>query len=125
MRRLALIGALVTGLAVAIGAFGTHALGDLVSAERLDTFATGVRYQLIHGLALLALGLGRFDTPWIRRGGWLLLAGVLVFSLSLYLLVLTDTPLLGAVAPVGGALMLAGWGGVAWGIARAADPRPT
>ena len=78
-----------------------------------------MRYQLVHGLALFALGLGRIEAgPWLRRGGWLLLTGAAVFAGSLYLLVLTDRGFLGAVAPLGGALMIAGWGALAWGLLR-------
>lgn len=119
MKHFAAIGALLTGTAVAFGAFGTHALADVVSAERIGTFETGVRYQLIHGLALLTLGLSRLEpAPWLRSGGWLLLAGATLFAGSLYLLVLTGATQLGAVAPIGGALMIGGWAALAWGLAR-------
>ena len=109
---------------VALGAFGAHALDGLVQdgtlpAARLDTFETGVRYQLIHGLGLFAIAALVRD----RRPGWLLLAGTVVFAGSLYLLVLTDTPWLGAVAPIGGAAMIAGWCWAAWALARGANPR--
>lgn len=99
------IGAILAGLAVAFGAFGAHALQDLVPAERLATFETGVRYQMYHALGLLlaaALGASRRAAP-------LLLAGSAVFSGSLYLLVLTGWGWWGAVAPVGGTLQIVGW----------------
>lgn len=104
-RGLAVTAAVLMATGVALGAFGAHALEATLSAARLNTFETGVRYQLIHGVGLLAIvGLG-----WGHRPAWLLAAGTVIFSGSLYVLVLTDTPWLGAVAPVGGTLMIAGW----------------
>ena len=101
----ALCGAALAGTGVALGAFGAHALKGSLSPENLTIFETGVRYQMYHGLALLALG----AYPSQRRAvGWLL-GGTLVFSLSLYVLALTDLKLLGAVTPVGGVLQLVGW----------------
>jgi uncharacterized membrane protein YgdD (TMEM256/DUF423 family) len=100
---------------VALGAFGAHALEGAVTEARLATFETGVRYQLIHGLGVLVVAsVGRGT-----RAGWLLAAGASVFAGSLYILVLTDTPWLGAVAPIGGAAMIAGWVWWAWSLARA------
>lgn len=110
-RRWGAVGALLAGLGVALGAFGAHALDGVVTEARLDTFETAVRYQLVHGLGLLAaaaLG-GRA----LRAAPWLL-AGSFVFSGSLYALVATDASWLGAVAPLGGALMIAGWLVLAW-----------
>ena len=108
-------GALLTGTAVALGAFGAHALKASLSAEMLAIFETGVRYQMYHGLGLLALGaLPTFQAPEARRATGLLLAGTLVFSGSLYLLSLSSQKWLGAVTPVGGVLLLAGWGLAAW-----------
>lgn len=100
------IGAILAGLAVAFGAFGAHGLEGLVTEARLGTFETGVRYQMYHGLGLLLVsvlgGRALAAAPW-------LLAGSVIFSGSLYLLVLTDTGWLGAVAPIGGATQIAGW----------------
>jgi uncharacterized membrane protein YgdD (TMEM256/DUF423 family) len=122
-RRLFVTGAILAGLGVALGAFGTHALGARVSPERLVTWETAVRSHLVHALALLALGLARarWRAPALSRAGGLLLAGTAVFAGSLYLLVLTDTPVLGAVTPLGGILLLAGWATTAWSLARAGD----
>lgn len=108
-----LSGALLTGTGVALGAFGAHALKASLTPAMLEVFETGVRYQTYHGLGLLALA------AWPRyqgrgsRAPLLLLAGTLVFSLSLYLLSLTGLRWLGAVTPLGGLLMLLGWGLVA------------
>lgn len=99
------------GLAVALGAFGAHGLQDLVTEARLQTFETAVRYQMYHALALFAVvGLMRWTpSPLLGWAGWLLIAGVLIFSGSLYLLVFTNASWLGAVAPIGGTAMIAGW----------------
>lgn len=99
------------GAAVALGAFGAHGLEGRVTAARLDTFETAARYQFFHALALLVLA-GR--PTLLRPAAPLLLAGSAIFSGSLYLLVATDTGTLGAVAPIGGVLMILGWGALAW-----------
>jgi uncharacterized membrane protein YgdD (TMEM256/DUF423 family) len=113
-------GALLAGLAVALGAFGAHGLDGRVTTDRLATFETGVRYHMYHALGLLAVGLllrqrgGRV----LRAAAWSFAAGVLIFSGSLYVLVLTDTPILGAVTPFGGVAFIAGWALLAWGVWR-------
>jgi len=112
-RLLIQLAALLGGLGVAIGAFGAHALHDtLARAGRLDTFETAVRYQFYHALALLAAGVLWAARPELRAlgtTGGLWAGGVVVFSGSLYLLCFTGVTKLGAVAPVGGLLLLAGW----------------
>ena len=100
------LGALLAFFGVAFGAFGAHSLEGTLSPDRLATFETAVRYQLFHGLGLLALG--ALPQRAQRAAPWLFV-GSLVFSGSLYVLVLTDTPVLGVVAPVGGVLQLVGW----------------
>lgn len=115
------LGALFAGLAVAAGAFGAHGLEGRVSPDRLDTFQTAVTYQMYHALALLVVGwvASQGWSPLIHWAGYSFLAGIVVFSGSLYVLVLTDTPWLGAVTPLGGAAFVAGWilfaAGVLWG----------
>lgn len=99
-------GAILAACAVALGAFGAHALTDAVTPERLATFETGVRYLMYHSLGLLLIGLTRTANPWPAR---VLLAGSLVFSGSLFLLVFTGASWLGAVAPLGGVLQISGW----------------
>ncbi|SRR5690606_1932168 len=104
------VGSLLAFLGVALGAFGAHALRDKVAPELLPTWNTAVLYHLLHAVALFALGLfARATGANVRVGGWLLLLGVLVFSGSLYALVLTGIRPLGAITPVGGVLFLAGW----------------
>jgi uncharacterized membrane protein YgdD (TMEM256/DUF423 family) len=113
MQKLFLIsGAILAGLGVAIGAFGAHALKALLEAtNRTDTFETAVRYQFYHALALLVVGLllFRLDSKLIQYAGNLMLAGTIVFSGSLYILCLTGTRWWGAITPIGGVLMIAGW----------------
>lgn len=116
----AIAAALLGAAAVVLGAFGEHALASMVTAYRLDTWSTAVDYHLAHALVLLVLGLNRreMNTLWHRLSCWLFLAGIAVFSGSLYLLVLTDTPVLGAVTPIGGVLLIAGWLALAIGLSR-------
>lgn len=108
------MGAVWGGLAVALGAFGAHALKtSLVAAGRFDTFETAVRYQMYHALALLVVGMllrqGVDAARTLAWAGWGFLVGSLIFSGSLYLLCFTGARWWGAVAPIGGTLMLAGW----------------
>ncbi len=101
---------------VAAGAFGAHGLKAIVSPPMLSIWQTGATYQLIHALALLALSLFMLNNPYLtQRSQWLKwvagcwLAGTVIFSGSLYALVLTATPQLGAVTPIGGVLLIFGW----------------
>lgn len=97
--------------AVACGAFGAHALKDHVTPERLATWETASRYHLAHAIVLLVLALSPSPSRLSTR---LLTAGTVVFAGSLYLLVLLDQPLLGAVTPIGGVLLISGWASLAW-----------
>ena len=102
------VGAVLAGLGVAFGAFGAHALEARLTAERLATFETAVRYQLLHALAILAAALlGGERAP---LAGLLFVVGIALFSGSLYLLVLTGVRWLGAITPLGGVAFIAGWG---------------
>jgi uncharacterized membrane protein YgdD (TMEM256/DUF423 family) len=104
------LGAVAGAISVAAGAFGAHALADVVTPERVATFRTGATYGLVHSLAAVAAGLARPAAGrFANVAGWLFLAGVLLFSGSLYALVLLDAPALGAVTPFGGAAFIAGW----------------
>ena len=110
-RTFLLLGALSAGLAVALGAFGAHGLRARLSPADLATFETGARYQMYHALALLAVAWVAAQAPGAlpRAAGWLFVAGTVVFSGSLYVLVLTGQRWLGAVTPIGGVAFLAGW----------------
>ncbi|UPL47835.1 DUF423 domain-containing protein [Hymenobacter sublimis] len=107
------LAALLGALGVGIGAFGAHGLRKMLEASgRFETFETAVRYQFYHALALLAVGILLHVKPELRSLGtvaWLWLGGVLVFSGSLYVLCLTGITKLGAVTPIGGVLLVAGW----------------
>jgi uncharacterized membrane protein YgdD (TMEM256/DUF423 family) len=121
MARRLLIAAALTGfLGVALGAFGAHALRRLLTPEMLAVFETGVRYQMYHAfaLAIAALCLARWPVPAFRVAGWLFAAGMVVFCGSLYLLALTGVKSLGAITPLGGLLLLAGWITLAIGAGR-------
>jgi uncharacterized membrane protein YgdD (TMEM256/DUF423 family) len=98
-------------VAVAFGAFGAHALRNRLSADMLAVFETGVRYQMFHALALIvtAVAIARFDGWVARAAGWCFLAGIVLFSGSLYALALTGVRTLGAITPLGGLAFLAGW----------------
>ena len=115
------IGAISAFLAVALGAFGAHALRARLSSEMLQVFEVGVRYHFYHALALLAVAWAATRWPGgaVTAAGWLFLAGTVIFSGSLYLLSLTGQRWLGAVTPIGGAAFLLGWLCLAWGAWRA------
>lgn len=108
-------GALLAGLAVAAGAFGAHGLRARLSADMLPVFETAARYQMYHALALMAVGLiaDRWPSPLLGTAGWLFLAGIVLFSGSLYGLTLSGVRLLGAITPLGGVAFIAGWACVA------------
>jgi uncharacterized membrane protein YgdD (TMEM256/DUF423 family) len=105
------LGSLSAGIAVAAGAFGAHALRARLSPADLATFETGARYQMYHALALLAVAWAVQQWPGAlpRAAGWLFVAGTVIFSGSLYTLVLSGQRWLGAVTPIGGVAFLAGW----------------
>lgn len=105
------IGALLALLAVALGAFGAHALRAKVTAERLAVYQTGVQYQMYHALALLFLGVWSrtASSSLLMAAGWLFIIGVILFSGSLYTLTVTGVRRVGAITPVGGLCFLAGW----------------
>ncbi|MBH31485.1 MAG: hypothetical protein CMG71_05780 [Candidatus Marinimicrobia bacterium] len=114
------IGALFGFLAVAAGAFGAHALKSKLSSDLLSTFETAARYQMFHALALVLLGIlaQSIELPILEWSGWLFLVGIILFSGSLYLLVFTGVTSLGAVAPLGGLCLMAGWILLAFGAYR-------
>jgi len=105
------VGAIAGAIGVALGAFGAHALKSRVTEDLLAVFEVGVRYQMYHALALLAVAwaAGRWPGNWINASGWLFVAGILFFSGSLYLMTLTGARWLGAVTPIGGLCFIVGW----------------
>jgi len=110
-RTFLLIGAVAGFLGVAFGAFGAHALRARLSSEMLAVFETGVRYQMYHALAILLVAalLARTGGWMVALAGWLFVAGVVIFSGSLYALALTGVRTFGAITPIGGLALLAGW----------------
>jgi uncharacterized membrane protein YgdD (TMEM256/DUF423 family) len=109
-------------LGVALGAFGAHALRASLEPRDLEIFETAVRYQLVHAVALLGVGIlwARWSSTALTASGWLLIAGTVIFSGSLYLLVFTGARWLGAVTPLGGAAFLLGWLALAWAAVKGA-----
>ena len=114
-RRIVLAGVILIIVAIILGAFGAHALKEVLTNQRLTSFETGIRYQVYHGLALLMLGFNSnkllFELKWVTR---LIFTGVLLFSVSIYCLAMQDVigvslKFLGPVTPLGGVLMIVGW----------------
>ncbi len=105
------LGACLGFIAVALGAFGSHALKDRIGPELQHAFEIGIRYQFIHALALLILAWvsAVFPSTWMLAAGWLFFGGSLVFSGSLYALALTANMAVGGLTPLGGLALLAGW----------------
>jgi uncharacterized membrane protein YgdD (TMEM256/DUF423 family) len=110
------IGALAAFIGVAFGAFGAHGLRGRLSAESLNVFETGVRYQMYHAFALfvVAIALTRFGGWSVRAAGWMFTFGIVIFSGSLYALALTGVRTFGAITPIGGLAFLAGWALLVW-----------
>ncbi len=105
-------GSLLMALGVVFGAFGAHFVEGLLTPDRFDVYQTAVQYHFYHALGLILIGaLSQHmpETKWLKWTGWLLTAGVVIFSGSLYLLTLTDTGWLGAITPIGGAAFIGGW----------------
>ncbi len=117
-RSAAIWGAAFVGLGVALGAFGAHTLTGMVTEARLQTFETAVRYQVYQGLGLLALAALAPDGRLASRSGPFLIAGTLVFAGALYALVAGAPSWFGAVAPIGGVLLIVGWAVAVFRLAR-------
>ncbi|MDD5393972.1 MAG: DUF423 domain-containing protein [Thiothrix sp.] len=114
------IGAVLGMLAVMLGAFGAHGLERLVDAPMLQRFHTGVEYQFYHALALLLVGLlqMQFSHRFLNYAGFAFIIGVLLFSGSLYLYVLTGISKIAIITPFGGTAFIAGWLLLALGVQR-------
>lgn len=110
-KRWLIFGALFAGSAVILGAFAAHGLKSVLSLSQLTTFETAVRYQMYHGLALLLLPALRpyLAVTWLHRVALLFTCGCVLFSGSLYLLVLTGATWFGPITPLGGLLFIIGW----------------
>jgi uncharacterized membrane protein YgdD (TMEM256/DUF423 family) len=119
-RIFSIVGAVLSFLAVAAGAFGAHGLKARLSADLLNTFEIAVRYHFYHALALfvVAWACARWPGSATIAAGWLFVIGILIFSGSLYTLALTGIRWLGAITPIGGLAFLAGWLCLAWAVWR-------
>ena len=105
------LGALFALLGVALGAFGAHVLKGKITDNLLANFQTGVHYQLVHALGLVLIGIliSIMPSSSLNWAGWALVAGILLFSGSLYVMALTGVTKLGMITPIGGVLFIVGW----------------
>lgn len=124
-------GVVFAGIAVLLGAFGAHALKALIPVDRLQIFETGVRYQFLHALSLIALSLSLANAKklehsaiaakWMQRAALTMTIGIILFSGSLYILAISNLlpfsigNFIGPITPIGGLFFMTGW--ICWGIA--------
>jgi uncharacterized membrane protein YgdD (TMEM256/DUF423 family) len=111
-RRLLMLGSINAFLSVALGAFGAHILKEKISADMLAVYETGIQYHMIHALGLLVIAFAADrlgQERLVSAAGWLIFAGIILFSFSLYTLSITGIKILGAITPLGGVAFLAGW----------------
>lgn len=110
-KSLLIFGSLFMALAVAFGAFGAHIVENMLTPERFDVYLTAVQYHFYHALGLLIVGAIsiHIKNKWMQWSGYSLIAGIFIFSGSLYMLTLLDIGWLGAITPVGGVAFILGW----------------
>jgi len=109
---LLIAGSTFMALAVGFGAFGAHIVQDMLSPDRFEVYKTAVDYHFYHALGLLLIGAASYhliDSTWLKWSSRMIIAGIIIFSGSLYILTLTDTGWLGAVTPLGGVAFILGW----------------
>jgi uncharacterized membrane protein YgdD (TMEM256/DUF423 family) len=113
------IASLLAGLSVALGAFASHGLKDKLTERALEIFETATRYQMYHALALMLVAILLMQgelmpvetvQPWLNAAGYAFIAGVIIFSGSLYALSFSGIKVLGAITPIGGVAFMVGWG---------------
>ncbi len=118
------LGATAAGVGVILGAFGAHGLpgflesrGITEQARLIDNFEVGVRYHMYHAMGLVLIGIAAASKPHAayQVAGWLFVVGVLIFSGLLYAIALGGPKWLGAIVPIGGVALIAGWFALAWG----------
>ena len=113
MTKLALIlGSINAMLAVILGAFGAHGLKGRLTEDLLAIYQTGVQYHFYHSLGLLLIGVIAWQLPgsvWLKWSAWIMLAGIILFSGSLYVLALTNVRWLGIITPIGGIAFIVSW----------------
>jgi uncharacterized membrane protein YgdD (TMEM256/DUF423 family) len=122
-----LIGAILAGSGVAAGAFGAHALKEILDAPMLQVFETATRYVMYHafGLCIVSWAIDRYTEQRLEKTVWLFMLGILLFSGSLYVVSLAGIRWMGAVTPIGGLAFMAGWILLGWGVWRDGPPRST
>lgn len=115
-----MLGAIFAGLGVMAGAFGAHGLKGRLSLEYLQVFETAVRYQMYHAFGLIVIGFLslRVEAPALKLAGLAFIAGIILFSGSLYGLTLSGVKSLGMITPFGGLAFILGWGAIIYGLAR-------
>jgi uncharacterized membrane protein YgdD (TMEM256/DUF423 family) len=124
-RTLTALGAICALIGVALGAFGAHGLKEIIPADRMTTYHTGVEYHLVHALGILlvaSLADRLQNDRLVRLSAWLMAAGIVLFSGSLYALAITGVKILGAITPFGGVCFLVAW--VLLTAAALGKPRP-
>ncbi|WP_445665268.1 DUF423 domain-containing protein [Fodinibius sp. AD559] len=107
-----IIGSIAMALAVGLGAFGAHGLKEILTDEMLDIFETGIKYHFYHAIGLLVVGLVAQLIPnssFLQWSGWLMLAGIIIFSGSLYILSISGIRWIGAITPIGGLCFIVAW----------------
>ncbi|HSQ50522.1 MAG TPA: DUF423 domain-containing protein [Nitrospiraceae bacterium] len=126
-QRFLMLGAILAGSGVAAGAFGAHALKEILDAPMLQVFETATRYVMYHafGLCIVSLAMDRYPEQGLGKSGWFFIAGILLFSGSLYVVSLAGIRWMGAVTPAGGLAFMIGWLLLGWGVWRAAIPHST
>ncbi|MCA0366335.1 MAG: DUF423 domain-containing protein [Bacteroidetes bacterium] len=115
------IGAILGAVGVSLGAFGAHALkASLEASGRTDTFETAVKYLFCHALGIILIGIiqEKYPNKWLKYAGTGMTAGVIIFSGSLFTICFTGIKAFGAVAPIGGTLMILSWLSVFWGVGK-------
>jgi uncharacterized membrane protein YgdD (TMEM256/DUF423 family) len=111
-KRFIFLGSVNAGLAVILGAFGAHALKEKLASDMMAAYQTGVQYHFYHALGLFAVALAAAQLPasgLVKASGWIMLAGIVLFSGSLYVLSLSGIRWLGAITPFGGTAFIAAW----------------
>ncbi|MEC0107305.1 DUF423 domain-containing protein [Paenibacillus taichungensis] len=111
-RKWMMLGAVMTMLSVAIGAFGAHMLKEKIGADAIAVYETGVQYHMIHAIGLLIIGLTAGQLGPSTKLKWaarLLFIGIIIFSGSLYVLSISGIKILGAITPIGGVAFIVGW----------------
>ncbi len=119
-KKFLIIACLLMATAVSLGAFGAHGLKKIITPDMLSVYQTGVQYQFYHALGLLGVAFIAHvnSTKLVNMAGNLMFTGVMIFSGSLYLLVILNIKWLGAITPIGGVLMVISWVLLAWAVFR-------